>query len=85
MIGGRDLDKAPEQTVVLFLALHGGTDGEGAYFLPQDATVDPNPDNRLRLTAVLSRLAALPADKKKVLILDATQMQANWALGMLTK
>src|SRR4051794_24462018 len=70
-------------TLVLFLALHGGSDQDGAYFLPDDADARPIARNRLRLTAVLERLAKLPKEVNKVLILDATQVQSDWTLGML--
>jgi hypothetical protein len=90
----RPLDRVDEKTVVLFLALHGGSDGRGAYLLTQDADplapdAEPADDagagrrNRLRLTEVLDRLAQLPAGKNKVLILDATQVTADWSQGML--
>jgi hypothetical protein len=79
----KDLDGAPERTVVVFLALHGGVDARGAYLVPDDAGLGPTAENRLRLEDVLDRLARLPAARHKVLILDATQMSANWPLGML--
>jgi hypothetical protein len=41
------------------------------------------PANRLRLEQVLDRLARLSRSQNKVLILDATQIDANWPLGML--
>lgn len=71
-----------QSTVILFLALHGAADGNGAYLLPQDAQPGDRSE-RLRLAAVLDRLAALPSEKHKVLILDATQMAANWQFGVL--
>jgi hypothetical protein len=80
----KGLDRVQEPTLIVFLALHGGADREGAYLLPEDAGMDNRPENRLRLTQVLNRLASLPAEKNKILILEATQMRSNWALGMLT-
>ena len=71
----------PEKTLVVYLACHGAVDDQGAYLLPQDAGT--RPEDRLRLTAILDRLAALPADKNKVLILDATQVTAHGPLGLL--
>ncbi|SIO60649.1 hypothetical protein SAMN05444166_6473 [Singulisphaera sp. GP187] len=71
------------RTLVLFLALHGGSDQDGAYLLTDDADARPIARNRLRLTAVLDRLAKLPTAMNKVLILDATQIQSDWTLGMI--
>ncbi|WP_406695658.1 vWA domain-containing protein [Singulisphaera sp. Ch08] len=71
------------RTLVLFLALHGGSDQDGAYLLTDDADARPIARNRLRLTAVLDRLAQLPSAMNKVLILDATQIQSDWTLGMI--
>ncbi|HYT92849.1 MAG TPA: hypothetical protein VEL76_29300, partial [Gemmataceae bacterium] len=80
------LDTAREKTVLLFVALHGGADKDGAYLLPQDA-LSPGAveqgDPRLRLTTILDRLAQLPRDRNIVLVLDATQAPANWRAGML--
>ncbi|MFO0876421.1 MAG: vWA domain-containing protein [Gemmataceae bacterium] len=77
----RGLDDVREQTIVVFLALHGGADAQGAYLLPQDASAAPA--DRLRLEAVLDRLAELPADRHKLLILDATAQGPSWSLGLL--
>jgi len=67
-----------EPTVVVFLALHGGSGREGAYLLADDDEA-----NRLPITDVLGAMAKLPREKKKLLILDATQVADDWALGML--
>jgi hypothetical protein len=77
------LEKFKEKTIVLFFAVHGGVDLEGAYLLPQDSNGRADEKNRLRLTRVLDRLAELPKDKNKLLILDATQVTAYWPLGIL--
>ncbi len=77
----KGLDGAPEKTAIVFLALHGGADAKGAYLLPQDATGDEG--DRIRLESILDRLAELPAGRYKLLILDATWLQANWTLGLL--
>lgn len=70
-------------TLLLFLALHGGSDREGAYLLPNDADASPSAKYRLRLTKIFDRLAKLPAHVNKVLVLDATQIQSHWPLGMV--
>jgi hypothetical protein len=79
----RDLDKIPANTLLFFLALHGGSDSRGAYFLLPNAGADPGPRNRLRLEDVLNRLGRLPPGLKKILVLDPTQLTANWQLGLL--
>lgn len=77
------LDRSSERTIVVFFALHGGSDGQGAYLLPDDADTGDVPENRLRVDQILDRLSQLPASQNKVLILDAAQMEVNWPLGML--
>jgi hypothetical protein len=77
----RGVDDAREKTIIVFLALHGGADGKGAYLLPHDTSADP--EDRLRLDAVLDRLAQLPDDRNKLLILDATGLGAHWTMGLL--
>jgi hypothetical protein len=75
-----DLEKGfKEKTVVLFLSLHGASDSQGAYLLLDD----PQEHSRVPLEEVLDRLGRLPEKTSKVLILDATQVTADWALGML--
>ncbi len=69
--------KFDEPTVVIFLALHGGADGQGAYFVTENG-------ENLRLETVIAALSAADlAGKKKVLILDPTQVTADPAHGML--
>jgi hypothetical protein len=60
----RGLDDFSEPTVVLYFALHGGCDSQGAYFLPQDADLSEHePEKqRLRLRGVVSRLVMLPPE-----------------------
>jgi hypothetical protein len=75
------LNNVAEKTVIVNLALHGGADGTGPYLLPQDA--NPWEENkRIRLDDIFRRLEQLDR-KKKVLILDATQPEADWLLGMV--
>ncbi len=78
----KDLDKFDEQTIIVYFALHGGVDSKGAYLLPHDADPANPAESRLYLEDILARLAQLP-EKKKVLILDATQVTADWSRGML--
>lgn len=73
----------PPRTVLVAFAAHGGADAAGPYLLPTDAAPGPGGENRLRLTAVLDRLADLPPATQKVLVLDATRIPANPLFGML--
>ncbi len=69
--------KFDEPTVVVFLALHGGADSQGAYFVTESG-------ENLRLDTVIAALSSVDlAGKKKVLILDPTQVSADPAHGML--
>lgn len=77
------LSNCDRHTLVAVLAVHGGSDGQGPYLLPHNATPENTPENRIRLKDVLDALATLPAEKNKVLILDATAIASNWELGML--
>jgi hypothetical protein len=70
-----------EPTLVVFMAVHGGADPMGPYLLPAEAR--PDPKYRIRLEGLFDRLAALPAAKNKVLILDSTRLDEHWPLGML--
>ncbi len=79
----KSLADGPENTLVVVMAMQGGADLHGAFLLPQNANVEDNPTNRIRLTAVLKTLSELPASKQKVLILDCTAVASNWQLGML--
>ncbi|QEL19440.1 vWA domain-containing protein [Limnoglobus roseus] len=69
------------KTILLTIAAHGGTDANGPYLLPTDAAPGPAAENRLRLKAVIDRLAGLPGATKKVLLLEAGQMPANPLFG----
>jgi len=79
----KDLSKINEKTVVVYMALHGGSDREGAYLLPADSNGRSADKNRLRMEQVLDRLSKIDNSKNKVLILDATQISADWPLGIL--
>src|SRR5438128_2441002 len=79
----KDLSEFKEKTVIVFLALHGGADPKGAYLLPADSNGGPDEKNRLGLEKVLDRLAKIDSKKNKLLIVDATQISADWPLGIL--
>ena len=69
--------------MIVILALDGGADEKGAYFLLQDNKATPRPDDRLRLADVLDTLASLPHSMNKVLILDATALEYHFEIGMI--
>lgn len=75
------IESTRERCVVVVLAAHGGRDRDGAFLFPDDATADPC--QRIRVKAIIDRLAALPARKQKLLILDATQNVAYPDLGLV--
>ena len=79
----RGLDGAGERTVMLAFFAHGGADADGPYLLRADAGAAAGEKGRLRLSDIIERLKALPARTNKLLVLDATGMGPNWALGML--
>jgi hypothetical protein len=79
----RDLDAAAGPAVLVYLALHGGTDAKGPYLLCDDAALPTAEDSLLRMSDVIARLARLPADRDKVLVLDATQPEADEERGEL--
>jgi hypothetical protein len=79
----KDLSDFKEKTVVVFMALHGGGDHDGAYLLPANSNGRPDEKNRLRMEKVLERLGQIDQTKNKLLIIDATQISADWPLGIL--
>ncbi len=76
------LDGNEDLTAVLFCT-QGGADLQGAYLwlVPPDA-VSPTEKYKLRLSKVLDELAKRP-DKKKLLVLDTTQVDADFPTGQL--
>ena len=80
----KPLDGAPgNATLIIYMAVHGGSDEQGGYLIPQDAGVTDAKENRIRLTDVMEALRRLPERRRKVLLLDAAGIEANWQLGML--
>jgi hypothetical protein len=72
-----------EPALVMFLSLHGAADSNGREpYLLRDVAAPDKEENRLKLSTVLDWLKDL-GSKKKLLILDATQMDADWSLGIL--
>jgi hypothetical protein len=62
-----------EKTIVVCLALHGGADKKGPFLILDAGTPGLT---RLPIKDVLQELGKLPADKNKLLILDATQVRS---------
>jgi hypothetical protein len=71
-----------ENTVMVFLALHGGSDlKNGAYLVVTEPGRGPR---RVPVRDILKDFASPELKgKKKVLLLDATQVPADWPSGML--
>jgi len=78
-----ELAKLKFPTVIVIMALHGGVDKDGAYFLLEDSKATPGSQDRLRLHDVLMTLKSLPQSQNKVLILDATRLEYHFELGMI--
>jgi hypothetical protein len=73
------LNNVRQNTVVVFLAVHGGADEQGPYLLANEK----HGQVKMRLEEVFDALSqeSLP-NKNKVLVLDATQVSADWPSGM---
>ncbi len=69
-----------EETILFVVALHGGSDSQGAYLIPNKMT---EPEQRLELSQVIESMGRLPKAKRKVLVLEGAQVPAEWRLGML--
>jgi hypothetical protein len=81
------LARSREKTILLYLAVHGGADPQGAYVLPEgtpapSGTGDPS-QQFLRLEKILKRLKEVPRNRNVVLVLDCTQVESCLQLGML--
>src|SRR5262249_4280922 len=82
------LSEANENVIILCLSLHGGADAQGPFLWIMPTGTPPLDEkeyqkSRLRLSDVLDELKKLPEKKGKLLILDATQVSADWPNGML--
>ncbi len=54
-----------------------------AHYLLLDDAQAKDESSRLRVTAILDRIAQLPDEQLKILIFDCTAIDANWNLGVL--
>ncbi|MFO0899135.1 MAG: hypothetical protein U0836_17050 [Pirellulales bacterium] len=72
-----------QPTAAVYMCLHGGADAAGPYVLPNDVDVERFEQQALRISAVLHQLAELPTKRRKLLVLDCTQLIDQPSLGML--
>ena len=75
-----------EETIVVFLAMHGATNGKDVFFHVNGNSKDVAPEmDRLPLNTVLQSLGKLEAEKKKkvVLIVEPALNAFNWPSGMI--
>jgi hypothetical protein len=69
-----------QPTLLIAVGLHGGSDAEGAYLIPDRME---RPEDRLDLSAVIDSMNKLPKKKQKILVLEPAQVADNWRLGMI--
>ena len=69
-----------EPTLILVLSLHGGSDANGAYLMPNRMK---RPEDRLDMRKVIASMKKLPAETAKILVVEGAQVAADWRLGML--
>jgi hypothetical protein len=69
-----------EQTLIIVLALHGGSGPDGAYLMPN---LMSQPEDRLAMKDVIASMKKLPPEKQKILVLEGAQVAGDWRLGML--
>jgi hypothetical protein len=69
--------------VVVYVAVHGSASPDrGAYLIPHNAS-PLDGIGGYSMDKALAALGTLPKDTQKLLILDVTQIDADWSLGML--
>jgi hypothetical protein len=71
----QDFKNKGEKAIVVYLAMHGGADHKGPYLLFDNPAPGDDEKSLLRMEQVLKELKSLPSEKKKLLILDATQIR----------
>jgi hypothetical protein len=75
------LNSISSNTLLIYWNVHGGADREGAYLLSSRGADSSR--ERVRVHAILDRIAKIPEQMNKLLILDATHFESEWFLGML--
>ena len=68
--------------VVNFMA-HGGVDDKGPFLLPDNATTDQDPENRIRVSKILEVIGRLPENQVKILVFDAEQFEFLLPFGII--
>lgn len=71
-----------EPTLVLCVSMHGAADRHGPYLLCAD-TSETAGVKKFPIEQLVERLGQLPAEKNKLLVIDATQVDSDWRLGIL--
>jgi len=76
---GKKRIKAP--TLLIVVALHGGSRPEGAYLMPNKIA---SPEEGLDLKDVIESMRTkLPPEQNKILVLEGAQVSTAWRLGMV--
>ena len=72
-----------EPTLILVLALHGGSDATGAYLMPNRMK---RPEDRLDMKDVIASMKELPAEKAKILVVEGRRSSptGGWACSTTT-
>ena len=67
-----------EPTLILVLALNGGSDSAGAYLMPNQLK---RPEDRLDMKAVIASMKELPPEKAKILVVEGARSSrtGGWA------
>ncbi len=71
------------QTVVVYFAVHGATDTQGEFLVPDNANFKTGGFKAYSLGQVLADLGKLRPETKKLLVFDTTTAAPDLALGML--
>jgi len=71
------------QTVVVYFAVHGTTDTQGEFLVPDDANFKTGGFKAYSLGQVLTDLGKLRPETKKLLVFDTTTAAPDLALGLL--
>ena len=66
---------------MVFVSAHGGRDRDGPFLFPEDSNGEPA--DRVRFKTLLDQLGRLPANKQKLLIVDAMHASAFAELGLV--
>lgn len=85
------LEQAEQDTILLFVSAHGDSDLHGPYLMVDDSSTAGAAwleqraalAGRLHVEKLLDALASLPAEREKVICLDATQLNGAPRLGVL--